>query len=66
MTPERKVMISVRLPAALVARVDFIARNIDGDTIKNRSTALCAAVETWLPAQEERLQVLGVLPKKAR
>jgi len=66
MAPERKtVMISARLPASLVARADFIARNTDGD-IKNRSVALQAALEAWLPEQELRLEKLGVLPKKAR
>lgn len=65
MTPERK-MISVRLPAALVARVDFVARNIDSEAIKDRSKALHAALERWLPAQEDRLRELGILPKKAR
>lgn len=59
-------MVSFRLPAALVARVDFIARNTDSGAVKNRSTALHAAVEAWLPAQEKRLEDLGVIPKKAR
>lgn len=59
-------MVSFRLPAALVARVDFVARNIDSEAVKDRSKALQAAVEGWLPAQEERLRELGILPKKAR
>lgn len=59
------MMVSVRLPAALVARADYIARNTDGE-IKNRSAALRVALETWLPGQEERLVQLGVLSKKAR
>jgi hypothetical protein len=66
MTGKEKLMISVRLPAALVARVDFVARNIDSEVVKNRSTALHAAVEAWLPTQEERLVVLGIIPKKVR
>ncbi len=66
MTPERKnIMVSVRLPAALVARADFVARNTDGD-IKSRSAALHAALEGWLPGQESRLMELGVLAKKTR
>lgn len=66
MPTERKaVMVSVRLPASLVARADFIARNTDGD-IKSRSAALQAALEGWLPEQERKLETLGVLPKKAR
>lgn len=65
MTIERKtVMVSARLPAALVARADFVARNTDGD-IKNRSAALQAALEEWLPEQEQRLVELGVITKKA-
>jgi Arc/MetJ-type ribon-helix-helix transcriptional regulator len=58
-------MISARLPAALVARLDFVVRNNDGD-VRSRSEALQTAVEGWLPAREERLVQLGILPKKAR
>lgn len=69
MTPERKspesTMISARLPAALVARVDFVARNTEGE-IKNRSVALRAALESWLPDQERKLEQLGIITKKAR
>lgn len=65
MTTESKTaMISLRLPHALVARADFIARNTSGD-IKSRSAALKAALEVWLPDQERKLQELGVIPKKA-
>ena len=66
MAAERKMMVSLRLPVTLVARVDFVARNIDNDTVVNRSAALLAAVEQWLPAQEKRLEDLGIIPKKAR
>jgi len=66
MSTERKTMISARLPAALIARVDFVARNIDTEAVKNRSAAVHAALETWLPAQERRLEELGIIPKKAR
>jgi Arc/MetJ-type ribon-helix-helix transcriptional regulator len=66
MTPERKsLMVSVRLPAALVARADYVARNTDGE-VKNRSSALRAALENWLPGQEDRLRELGILAKKTR
>ena len=66
MAPERKtLMVSTRLPATLVARIDFVARNIDTEEIKNRSSAVHAAIEAWLPGQEERLSVLGIIPKKA-
>lgn len=67
---ERKtVMVSARLPASLVARVDFIAKNTEGD-IRSRSAALQTALEAWLPAQEttleKRLEQLGAPSKKAR
>ena len=66
MAAERKtVMVSVRLPATVVARADFIARNTDGD-VKNRSIAVLAALEAWLPEQEQRLEKLGILAKKVR
>ena len=66
MTPERKShRLNARVPAALVARMDFIIRNTD--SIKeNRSAALLAALEIWLSTEEDRLRTLGILPKKAR
>ena len=67
MASERKsLMISARVPIATMARVDFVVRNIDNDDITNRSVALVAALEAWLPAQERRLEDLGIIPKKAR
>lgn len=67
MALERKtIMISARLPKALTDRVDYVTRNLDIGGQNCRSTALRAAVEAWLPIQEERLRDLGVLPKKAR
>lgn len=67
MTPERKsTMVSARLATALVARVDFVTRNIDNDHLVTRSAAVAAALEAWLPTQEERLAELGLIPKKAR
>jgi predicted transcriptional regulator len=67
MTPERKsTMVSARLPTALVERVDFVTRNIDSDSLITRSAAVAAALEAWLPAQEERLAELGLIPKKVR
>lgn len=67
MTPERKsMMVSARVPLAVISRVDFVVRNIDSDTVKNRSAALLAALEAWLPGQEKRLEELGIIPKKAR
>lgn len=66
MPDERKIMISVRLPPALVARVDFVARNTDSGPVENRSSAVRAAIESWLPAQEDRLEKAGVIQKKTR
>lgn len=69
MAEERKsVMISARLPAVLVERVDHAVRNTDSKAVNNRSAAVCAALEGWLPAQEEKLKVLlgASLAKKAR
>lgn len=66
MTSERKsTRISARLPASVVARTDYVTRNTDG-AAKNRSTALLAALEAWLPGQEDRLRELGILAKKIR
>lgn len=65
---EQSKMVSVRLPVALVTRTDYIVRNppngVNGP--KNRSSAFRAALEAWLPGQEDRLEKLGVLQKKAR
>lgn len=66
MTTERKTMVSARLPVVLVERVDYVTRNTDSQTVDNRSTAVRAALEAWLPGQEQRLVELGVLAKKAR
>jgi Arc/MetJ-type ribon-helix-helix transcriptional regulator len=61
------IMISGRLPKALVERLDYVTRNIDSDTVKNRSAALREALEAWLPGREDRLRELGILgAKKAR
>lgn len=67
MDPERNsVMISGRLPKALVERLDYVTRNIDSETVKNRSAALREALEAWLPGREDRLRELGILSAKAR
>lgn len=67
MGPERKdVMLSARLPAALVDRIDYVARNIDGETAHTRSTAVRTALEQWLDKCEDRLRELGVLGPKVR
>lgn len=67
MTTERKsTMVSARLPGALVDRLDYAVRNTDDKDVRSRSTALRVAVEAWALSQEEKLRVLGVLPKKVR
>jgi predicted DNA-binding protein len=65
-TEKKTIMISGRLPAALVERVDYVTRNIDSDTIKNRSAALREALEAWLPGCEDRLRALGIMAVKVR
>jgi predicted DNA-binding protein len=65
-TERKTVMISGRLPTALVERLDYVTRNIDSDTVKNRSAALREALEAWLPGREDRLRELGILGKKTR
>lgn len=67
---ERKtVMISARLPASLVARVDFLTKNTEGD-VRSRSAAVQTALEGWLPSEEKtlekRLEQVGAPSKKAR
>lgn len=65
MAPKSK-MVSSRLPAPLVERVDFVVRNSEPDVVKNRSTAVASALAEWLPGQEERLRRLGLaVPKKS-
>lgn len=59
----KSMMVSLRLPKVLVARADYVARNTDAD-IRSRSMALRAALEAWLPGQEQRLVDLGILEKK--
>lgn len=70
MPTERKAtMISARIPTSLAVRLDFLVNNTEGD-IRSRSAALQAALETWLPGQEEtlavRLEKLGAPSKKVR
>lgn len=67
MSTERKdVMVSARLAKSTVERLDFIARNTDDARVKNRSTAVEAAIESQLIVWEDRLKELGVIPKKTR
>jgi hypothetical protein len=65
MPRERKIMISARVPASLVARLDFVVRNTEGDATRNRSVTLQLALETWLEDEEARLEARGVRSKKA-
>lgn len=67
MTSKHKLTrVSARLPADLMARVDFVVRNSDPEIVKNRSAALSMALAIWLPNEETRLVNLGIIPKKVR
>ena len=66
-TERKTARINARVPKSLLERVDFVARNTDAPGVESISTAVQAALEAWLPGQEERLVTLGVPPpKKAR
>jgi predicted transcriptional regulator len=54
--------VTVRLPTNLVERLDFVARNMDGDGVTTRSGAILEAVSSWLPGAERRLRELGLTP----
>lgn len=63
--PTEKI-VTVRLPLELLARIDFVTRNIDSMILVNRSAAIRDALQKWLPVQEQRLIELGIItPKKA-
>ena len=63
--PSESKMISVRLPLELIERTDFVARNIDDDTLTTRSAVILAAIKWWLPWAEIRLRELGLtLPEE--
>lgn len=68
MGEERKsVMVSGRLPAVLVERLDYVTRNTDTGPTINRTGALRASLEKWLPEQERQIQErLGGAAKKVR
>lgn len=67
MGSERKAtMVSGRLTKELVERMDYVVRNIDSNTIVNRSAALRDALEAWLVVKEDRLRELGVLGGKKK
>lgn len=66
-TNGKSFMFSARLPADLVERVDFVARNSEDPNMVTRSAAVHDALNKWLPEQERRLTALGLTPpKKAR
>jgi hypothetical protein len=61
MAKERKTArVSARLPASLVDRADFVARN--DATVRNRNTAIERALADWLPKREQGLIQLGLTP----
>lgn len=64
----KNTMVSARLPAALVARMDFAIQNTEGEP-SNRSAVFREALDEWLAAREggleRRLKQLGAPSKKA-
>ena len=56
-------MISVRLPPNLVERVDYVAKSMG---IVDRTAAVLEAIESWLPAREQRLREAGLMPPKRK
>jgi metal-responsive CopG/Arc/MetJ family transcriptional regulator len=63
MSRARKIMISVRLHAGLVDRLDYVVRNTD-ECKATRSAGIQRAIELWLRSREEQLRKLGLeLPK---
>jgi metal-responsive CopG/Arc/MetJ family transcriptional regulator len=59
----RRRMISLRLSANLVERLDFIVRN-DEANAATRSSEVQAAIESWLNSRERRMRELGLEPPK--
>jgi Arc/MetJ-type ribon-helix-helix transcriptional regulator len=62
-TERKNIMVSARLPAAIVERLDYVTRNNAGD-IRSRSEAIHSAIVAWLPTEETRLISLGLSPPK--
>jgi hypothetical protein len=56
MSEECKIVISLRVPPELLRRIAFFAGNTDRDALATRSAVILAAVEAWLPAQEQALR----------
>ena len=55
-------MLSARLPASLVERMDFVVKNMG---VVDRTAAILEAIESWLQAREQRLREAGLtLPKR--
>ena len=52
MARKRKTMVSFRLSADLLRRVDFIVGNTPNDALASRSAVVVAAIEAWLPGVE--------------
>jgi predicted DNA-binding protein len=58
-----KIMISLRLPAGLVNRLDYAARNTD-ERQATRSSEIQEAIELWLRGREDQLRKLGLEPPR--
>jgi Arc/MetJ-type ribon-helix-helix transcriptional regulator len=63
MSRARKTMISVRLPASLIDRLDYAVRNTD-ESQATRSSQIQEAIELWLRSREEQLRKLGLEPPR--
>ncbi len=63
MSPERKFMLSARLPAVVVERMDFVVKNMG---IVDRTAAIREAIESWLLPREQRLRESGLKPPKGK
>jgi predicted DNA-binding protein len=56
-------MISVRLHAGLVDRLDYVVRNTD-ECKATRSSEIQEAIEVWLRSREDQLRKLGLEPPR--
>lgn len=62
--PPGKMMVSARVPKALVARVDYAVRNTMSAAVTNRSSAIEAALEIWTAIEADQLKERLGGPKK--
>jgi metal-responsive CopG/Arc/MetJ family transcriptional regulator len=58
-----KFMVSLRLPASVLERIDFVTHNIGSPS---RTAAIADAIEQWLSAKEALLRGAGLQPPKRK